>query len=114
MTKHHRIAYEIRCIGKIALVGNEINLEMHEKNRTDILSEPYKCHDRNKRHNHDCLIKIPESTHTIFFVIIHQTDKHPNYGYPIYLFIIHKPELPAKLGQFPVIVRFPSCSSRQQ
>jgi len=114
MTKHHRIVYESVVLVRLRWWGMKLTLKCMKKNRTDIPSERYKCHDRNKRHNHDCLIKIPESTHTIFFVIIHQTDKHPNYGYPIYLFIIHKPELPAKLVQFPVSVRSPSCCYRQQ
>jgi len=52
--------------------------------KTDMLSERNKCYDPNSCKDHYCLIITPESAHVIILIVIRQTDKHPNYGYPIY------------------------------
>src|SRR6266540_1490341 len=52
--------------------------------KTDILLERNKCYDPNSCKDHYCLIITPESAHVIILIVIRQTDKHPNYGYPIY------------------------------
>jgi hypothetical protein len=38
-------------------------------------SEGSDCHDRNKCHDHYCLIITPESIHTIFLFKLYQADK---------------------------------------
>ena len=51
---------------------------------TAILLCRKKCYGPNNYKNHRCLISAPESAHAIILIIMHQTDKYPYDGYPIY------------------------------
>jgi len=51
---------------------------------TAILLRRKKCYGPNNYKNHRCLISAPENAHAIILIIMHQTDKYPYDGYPIY------------------------------
>ena len=61
-------------------------------------NDPDSCNDR------DCLVVGPAFAQVGFFIIIRQTDKGPNYRYPIYCFVNHKELL--KLLQFKYFIGY--------
>jgi hypothetical protein len=82
----------------VAVGGERYHQFMHDGpgNRADVCPESLsdetaillrrrkKCYDPNNHKNHPCLISAPENAHAIILIIMHQIDKYPYDGYPIY------------------------------